>query len=267
MKKALWSSLALAASSLALPAGAGEIGADLGFWRGSLSGDVKAQSNSIPATRLSYGGLGMDTDKTIVPVELFYRWGETGNHRVSMRYFEQTFKGQTVLTQTVTFKTFTFAASSTLNSEMTLKDFDLDYQGDLWQEPHEKDAKGRPSAFWWTGGLKLVDMSASLSASGVGTVHEGETAPIPVLGFGGRWNLPHGFSLDGGVSGLVLDVSGVKASFYELVAETRWAFSENSDLSLGWRRWRLGADIDSGSTKVDFTAQIQGLYLGLEHRF
>ena len=252
--------------ALALPAAGGEVGARIESWHTALSGDVKAESHSIPATRLSYSGLGMDTDEDIPSGELFARFGKDDRHRLSLRFFQQAYSGQTTLTQTVTFKTFTFAASTVLSSRMQFQDLDARYEGDFWQGKAESGSAAPRSAVWGIAGLKTLSLDAELSAPGVGTASESVTAPLPVLGLGGRWTPTPHLSLEAQAAGLAIDVSDIRASFYELQARAGWHFTKNVALQAGWRSWHLKGTIDS-STVIDFNATIQGPFLALEGRF
>ena len=262
MRTASWIALAaLAALPGALSA---EFGARVDYWRSDLSGNAKAESASIPATRLSFSGLGMDTSENIPGFEIFGRFGATRRHRLSLRYWEQDYQGQTTLTQTVTFKTFTFPVSTVLKSEMDLRDVELRYAYDFWQGeealPRDRDAA------WGIFGVKMLDLDTELSSPAVGTAHESATAPLPLLGLGGRMGVCSRFSLEAQIAGLALDVSSVRASFYEASALARWDFTEHWGLEGGWRRWHLGAHLDH-ATKVDVDATIQGPWLGFEGRF
>ena len=262
MRTAAW--ISLAALAVLTQASAAEFGARADYWQSDLSGNAKAESASIPATRLSFSGLGMDTSENIPSFELFGRFGTTYRHRLSVRYWQQDYTGQTTLTQSVTFKTFTFPVSTTLKSEMDLRDVELRYAYDFWQG--EEKVFHHPNAAWGIFGMKVLDLDTKLSSPAVGSAHESATAPLPVLGLGGRLGVCKYFSLEAQVDGLALDVSGVRASFYEASLLGRVDCTENLGLELGWRRWHMGAHIDS-TTKVDVDATIQGLWLGLEARF
>ncbi len=264
MRASTWTVLSLTILAAFPRAGAAEFGAHVDYWRSDLSGTAKAESASIPATRLSFSQLGMDTSENIPSFELFARFGDTGRHRVSVRYWEQSYSGQTTLTQSVTFKTFTFPVSTQLNSEVSFRDVDLRYAYDFWQG-QEVQPRHR-NAVWGIFGLKALTLDSTLSAQSVGTASEGETAPLPVLGLGGRVGLCDSFSLEAQIAGLALDVSDVRASFYEFSLLGRWDCTQNVALELGWRRWHLGAHIDS-TTKVDVDATVEGPWLGLEGRF
>ena len=257
---------ALALLAFALPAAAGEVGARAEAWQTSISGDVKAESASIPATRLTYSALGMDTDEDIPAGEIFATFGDRNRHRVSLRLFDQTYTGQTTLTQTVTFKTFTFAAATVLSSRLKFQDLDARYAGDFWLGREDPGAPAPSSAFWGIAGLKIISLETELSAPGVGTANEDKTAPMPVLGLGGRWTATRNLSFEAQAAGLALDISDISASFYQFEAEAAWHFTQNVALRGGWRTWHLKGAIDS-STKIDFDATIQGPFLALEGSF
>ena len=264
MHRWVWAGLAVL--GISAPASAAEFGARADFWQGELSGDVKAESGTIPATKLSFSNLGMDTSESIPSGEVFVRLGKTQAHRLSLRYFEQSYRGETTLTQTVTFKTFTFAASTSLLSRLAMRDIDFRYAGDVWQGKREPDALRRPNAFWGILGIKTLDLRAELFSTAVGSAEESAVAPLPVVGLGGRWGLGKRFSLEAEAAGLAMDISDIRATFYEASASARWDFSPSVSLEGGWRTWYLGATIDS-TTKVDLSATIQGPFVGLEGRF
>ena len=245
-------------------AGAAEFGAHVDAWRSGLSGDVKAESASVPATTLTFSGLGMDTSENIPAFEVFGRFGETLRHSLSLRYWQQDYRGTTTLTQAVTFKTFTFPVSTELKSEIDFRDMDLRYGYEFWQGDERRIR--RRNAAWGIFGVKVLQLDASLSSPATGTACEGSTAPLPVLGLGTRWGCGDHFSLEAQAEGLAIDVSDIRASFYDLSALGRWDFTPNLALEAGWRRWHLGAHIDS-STKVDLDATIQGPWLGVTGRF
>lgn len=256
------------AAMLAAPfvSGAAEIGARATAWDAELSGNVKAQSNTVPATKMTFSALGMDTGTTIPGGEVFLRFGETKRHRVALGFFEESFAGQTVLTRDVTFKTITFTASTTVRSRLDISDVDLRYTYDLWQGEWV-DGPAAPGAAWFIGGIKTVALEAQLSASGVGEVKEDVTAPIPVLGVGGRWAATRYLGLEAQIAGLAVDVSDVEARFFEASVLARLDFTKHVSLSAGWRTWSLGVDSDSGSTKVDADIELAGPFAMLEARF
>ncbi len=270
MRKMLW--MLVVAASGALPAHTVEVelGGRAGFWFGDLSGDVKVQGAAIPGTRLTYAGLGMDTQETIPTGEVYFRVGELGKpprHCVSLRYWEQTFRGQTTLAQSVTFNDVTYSASTILSSRFTFKELDTRYAYDFWQgKPFERVADARPSAAWGIFGVKGIGIETELFSSALGATEENVRAPMPVLGLGGRLALGRRFGVEAQAAGMAADLSDTRVSFYEAEAMARWDFSRYLALEAGWRRWSLDFDL-SGSTDVDGEAMIEGFIVGLAGRF
>lgn len=270
MRRILW--MAVAAMAGALPARAVEVelGGRGSLWFGDLSGDVKVQSAAIPGSRLTYAGLGMDTQETIPTGEVYFRVGESGKpprHLVSLRYWEQTFRGQTTLGRSITFKDVTYSASTTVSSRLAFRELDLRYAYDVWQgKPFERTADARPSAAWVISGVKGIGIKTELFSAALGTTEEDAKAPVPVLGLGGRWALGRRLGVEAQAVGMAVSLSDTSVRFYEAEAMARWDFSRYLALEAGWRRWSLDFDV-SGSTEVDGKAVIGGFTVGLAGRF
>jgi hypothetical protein len=270
MRRILW--MVVAAMAGALPARAVEVelGGRGGLWFGDLSGHVKVQRAEIPGSRLTYSGLGMDTREMIPTGEVYFRVGESGKpprHLVALRYWEQAFRGQTTLGQSITFKGITYNASTTVHSRLAFKELDLRYAYDFWQgKPLERMTDARPSAAWGIFGVKGIGIETEIFSDALGATEENARAPVPVLGLGGRWALGRRLGVEAQALGLAVNVSDTSVSFYEAEAMARWDFSRYLALEAGWRRWSLDFDV-SGSTKVDGKAVIQGLTVGLVGRF
>ena len=270
MRKILWMGLAAMAGTLPARAVEVELGARGGLWFGDLSGDVKVQSASIPGSRLTYTGLGMDTRETIPTGEVYFRVGESGKpprHLASLRYWEQTYRGQTTLGQSITFKDVTYAASTTVSSRLTFKELDLRYAYDFWQgKPFARAVDGRPSAAWGIFGVKGIGIETELFSQALGATEKNARAPVPVLGAGGRWALGRRLGVEAQAVGMAVSLSDTTVRFYEAEAMARWDFSRYLALEAGWRRWSLDYDMD-GSTDVDGKAVIEGVTVGLAGRF
>lgn len=246
-----------------------ELGARPVYWFGELSGDVRAQHTALSATRLDFeSGLDMDTDRGILTGELFMKFGDPfPRHRLSARAWTQTFRGEKVLTQAVTFETFTFAAATTVSSRLGLEEVELRYAWDFWQASPDPKASNRPSALWAAAGVKVLRLDMELASPALGTVEEAVTVPFPVLGLGGRLSLGRHLSIQAEAVGLSVDVSGESVDFLEAEGVVRWDFNRYLALEAGWRRWDLGFDADSTSTDLDGSAVIEGVILALEARF
>jgi hypothetical protein len=110
-----------------------------------------------------------------------------------------------------------------------------------------------------TAGLYVADIGTRLAAESIGAVSgSGLTAPLPVIGLRGRYDLTSRWSLRGSAEIFAIDYSDYSGSLYDLYA--------GLDYRLG-RHWAIGAGynlskINAGVTADRFNGDLDWRYGG-----
>ena len=255
LKSLQWKVLGLVLALLlgaAGPASAFEIGARVQYWFSAFEADIKADDGGVLGTTINAKdtlGIG---NKAIPGFEAFIGGG---NHRLTFGYTPLSYSGSSVLGREITFAGTTFSVHAPVNTELSIRMLDLEYQYTLL------DMENLLAGFSLgaIGQIKFVDGEAKIASGGIqakGTAR----LPLPMVGLGAH-------------VGLLADILEARAKLtgisysghylYEAQADISFTPFPFLDLHAGYRQISLRIDRDDLFVDGRFT----GPYLGLTVSF
>lgn len=158
----------------ALPAGALEIGARAAYWFPSLNATLRGGSTGTEINIRDDLGIG---NKNTYWVEAF---GGIGNHHLSLSYMPLDYSSGTTLARPIIFNNATFAAGSSVTSDLNLKMIDVEYRYDLLN--FENLLAG--FSINLLAQLKYLDGEAKMNSASTGLQRVAFTVPVPMVGAG-----------------------------------------------------------------------------------
>jgi len=157
-----------------LPAGAFEIGARGSYWFPSLKATVKAGSAGTEFNVKDDLGIG---NSNTYSVEAF---AGLGNHHLALSYTPLDYSASTNITKTITFNNKTYAAGSSVDTNLRLKMFDAEYRYDLLN--FENILGG--FSINLLGKIKYLDGEVKMNSTAAGEQKQSFGVPVPMIGAG-----------------------------------------------------------------------------------
>jgi hypothetical protein len=215
MKRSQWTILCTLVMLLlwAAPVGAFEIGARGYYWFPGFKADMKGDSAGLSGTDINLkDNLDIGT-KAFPSVEVF---GGLGRSHLGLTYTPISYSGSTTLAAPINFNGGTFAAGTTVDSDLKLRMLDLEYRFTVlnmenFMAGFSLDAIGQ---------IKYIDGEAKIAAPATGM--EGKhtiNLPIPMVGVGAH-------------IGLLLNILEARAKVTGISYSGNYLYEALADLSL-----------------------------------
>lgn len=253
------------------------------WWFPSLHAKFLSSTASAPGTALNPNSdLGMSTTRNFVWPSLTIQPAE--RHRLILSYLPMHYGGDKTLTQNIAFAGQTFAAGSSLHSDMSFTDASATYAYDV--------LRGSAGTLFLDVQVHYLDISTRLQGTTGGSkvdIEKRLQAPIPTIGGGVRTAAVYGLSLDGDFNIFKLGIPGFKGELIDSQIGVKldplaWAksnpgvlcnpfspsmcFTPEADrvaLTGGFRYFRVLERDTRGLTQLDWLQK--GPYVGLSIRF
>ncbi|MBI4230684.1 MAG: hypothetical protein HY608_07595 [Planctomycetes bacterium] len=240
----------LATASLAFPSllSALEIGAEARLWEQSLTADIEVDKATIEGTEIDLEDTLDIDDKETVPE--YRAWIEIGNSRLTGSYSKFANDGTKTLTQSIVFDGTTYAASTTVTSDMDIELADLTFES-----PLPFLSLGTTASINWLAGVKYLGFEGSITASGVETANK-VGVPIPQIGAGVRADLLM-IDVFATAKGIGYDTGDVRGKIIDAEAGAGFELGVFR-VSAGYRIFDI--DVDSDDAALEF--QYGGPFVG-----
>lgn len=236
------------------PGSAFEIGARGLYWLPSFKADIKVDSAGLTGSTLNLKDTLGVKDASFPSVEIF---AGNGRHRLTAAYTPIAYSGATTLSQTIAFDGRTFALNNRVETELTLRMFDLEYRYTFLD--FENLAAG--FSFALIAQVKYIDGDAKINApaDGIGAAYAFR-APMPMLGLGAHVGL---------ISNLLearVKATGIAYSdshLYEASGDLSFTPFPFLDIHAGYKMIRLKID----RSELFLQSEFSGPYIGLTVSF
>lgn len=220
----------------------------------SLNGDV------AEGTPVDWEQTFGDNDVTRVRLDGYWRFGDSGRHKVRAVVFSASRKDSGSIDEDIEWGDVTYPANVELKGETGFDVIELAYEY----------AFLRRDKYELTGTIGLHYTNLSLTLTGEGTIN-GETpvsgtirekgsvgAPLPVIGLRGLWSLSHDFWLDVSAQIFALSIDEYDGNLQDYRLALVWQPKKWAGLGLGYNRFKVDVDV----SKSNFDGSLNWSYDG-----
>jgi hypothetical protein len=195
------------------------------------------------------GDLGLNRSDTVFRIDGFYRFNE--KHRIDISAFDLSRSKTRVIDEEIEWGDTIYPVNVSINSEFDLAIYKLAYTWSFMRRD-----KGYLGV---TAGLYIASFGAKLSAVDIGSVKsDGLTAPLPVVGLRGQYEISEKFSFRASGEIFALEYDDYDGTLVDLYAGIDYQLSEHTALGLGLN----SVTLDVGVTKNNFRGNLDWRYDG-----
>ena len=234
-----------------MPAAAFEIGARALYWFPAFKADMKVSGAGLAGDNLNLRddlGVGNSSSPS------FEAFGGMGRHSLSLAYTPMDYSGSALLGRQITFNGQTFAAGSSVDTDLKLRMVDLEYRYTLL------DAENILAGFSLgaIGKIKYLDGEAKLSSAGK-VASDTIRLPVPMVGLGARIGILFR------IIEARMKVTGIAYPdnyLYEGTADLAFTPFPFLDITAGYRATRMRIDRNDTFLNSEFAGPYVGLTVG-----
>lgn len=180
--------------------------------------------------------LGLDDSDNVFRFDAYYKFNS--RHRLDASVFDLSRNGSGILTSEIEFGDKVFEVNSLVETDFDLSVFKVAYSYSL--------IDGEAGYLGLSGGLYVAD--AEIALTGVATGFETEsasvTAPLPVVGFRGEYQLNDRWTLRGSTEFFFLEFEDFSGSLFDLYGAIDYQLFENVAVGVGANLVELDVDTD-----------------------
>jgi hypothetical protein len=195
------------------------------------------------------GDLGFEKSDSVFRIDGYYRFSE--KHRIDFSGFDLSRTGSKQIDEEFVWDGELYPIDIQVNAALDLKIYKLAY---TWSFAQRED--------WYVGaslGLYVADIGTSISAESGGQFSSrGVTAPLPVLGLRGQYELAENWSIRGSAEFFAFDYGDYSGTLHDLYAGLDYKFSRRAAIGVGINSVRM----DIGVGKPNFNGNLDWQYDG-----
>jgi hypothetical protein len=251
--------LSFVVAVLAFPRPAGGVGDSAGVapapWIQGFKGEAAIDSGSLAGTLVDFkDDLGLDNRDTTPTAKVWFRWFKK-NH-LDVDYFDSTRSGSGTLTKNVNFNGTTYSSGETVQSDLGLKLYGVQYRYHFIDLPIVEVGLGL--------GLNAAQINMELNGSSSGRTTLDETVGYPTISGAVVVKPIPGLHLRAEANGLTVNVSGNHVNILDARVQVEASIAHVLKVFGGYRSWRFDVDAsDFGHVESTF----RGPYVGLGVKF
>jgi hypothetical protein len=202
--------------------------------------------------------LGLKKSDTVFRVDAYWRFAE--KHRIDVSAFDLSRSASKQIERDIIWEDTTYPLSSTVKTELDLAIYKVGY---TWMF-----LKRDRSFLGATAGLYIADMSATLSASGGGSVESNDlTAPLPVIGLRGEYHFADRWALRGSGEIFAVNYDDYDGSLYDFFLGLDFSVTEKIALGIGINAVKLDIGVSKNRFQGDVDWQYDGALAYLKFDF
>ncbi|MFT7287017.1 MAG: hypothetical protein ACI87W_001126 [Halieaceae bacterium] len=204
------------------------------------------------------GDLGIDGSDTVLRLDGYWRFAE--KHRIDFSVFDLSRTASTQIDKEFTWKDTTYSIDTQLDTSLDLSIYKASYS---WL--FMKRDWGFVAA---TAGLYVADMGVSISVPETNSSEGGGvTAPLPVVGLRGEYNLNDRWSLRGSAEIFAVEYGDYSGSLSDIFAGIDFSATEHVALGLGFNAVQLDVGVEKSNFNGDFDWSYSGAMAYLKFDF
>ena len=169
--------------------------------------------------------LGLESSMSVARIAGYY-W-LTPRHRLDAGYFDMSRSATNPIQETIEFGDRTFEVDTLIETENDLKILKVDYTFAALAREH--------GFLGITGGLYVAEMTMTLSAPRLGSSEsEDLTAPLPVVGLRGDYEVTDRFTLRGAAQWFGLETNDVEGTLRDIYVGADYGLGEHMAIGLAY---------------------------------
>jgi len=193
--------------------------------------------------------LGLDRSDAVFRLDGFYRFND--KHRIDFSAFDLSRSSTKALEFDIDWGGVNYPIDTTVNGEMDLKVYKLAYTWSFLNR--EKGYMGI------TGGLYVADMNLFMAVeNGTGVSGGGITAPLPVIGLRGEYQLSEKWFLRGSSEFFALQYDSFDGSLTDFYVGVDYQMFKNAAIGIGLNSVGMDVGVESSSLTGDLDWQYSG---------
>jgi hypothetical protein len=231
----------------------------------SLGTFLLTQKTNIAIDGAAGNGTEIDTEedlgfKDADRFRLDATWRFAPKHKIRAMYFSVNESATHVLDRDITVDDTVYPVNVTVNSERSTDVYELAYEYAFLRRANYE--------ITGSAGLHMMDFGFSITGTGtvggqggqVRTEAASVTAPLPVFGLRGLWQISPKWFLDAQAQYFALEIDNIDGKVTDLRAGVTWMFAKHWGLGAGYNRFVT----DVGVTKNAFDGNLKWTYSGAQ---
>jgi hypothetical protein len=193
--------------------------------------------------------LGLEQSSSVFRLDGYFRFNE--KHRIDFSWFDLSREATKQIEKDITWEGTLFPINATIKGDFDLAIYKLAYTWSFMRR--EKGYLGL------TAGLYIADIAARLSSVNIADREGGDvTAPLPVIGLRGEYNLSEKWSLRASGEYFALEYGDFDGALFDFYAGVDYRLFDHMALGLGYNNVRMDIDV----TAADFDGSLDWNYDG-----
>ncbi len=193
--------------------------------------------------------LDLKRSDSVFRLDGYFRFNE--KHRIDFSWFDLSRKATKQIEKDITWEGTLFPINATVNGDFDVAIYKLAY---TWSFMHREQGY-----LGLTAGLYIADVAARLSSVNIADREGGDvTAPLPVIGLRGEYNLSEKWSLRASGEYFALEYGDFDGSLFDFYAGVDYRLFDLMALGLGYNNVRMDVDV----TAADFDGSLDWNYDG-----
>ena len=202
--------------------------------------------------------LGFDKSDSVFRVDAYYRFND--KHRIDVSVFDLSRSASKQIEKEIDWNDTVYPVETTIESALDLSIYKLAYTWSLLRA--ERGYLGV------TAGLYVADIGTLLSAEASALSSSGRvTAPLPVIGLRGQYDLGDKWTLRGSAEVFALEYGDYSGSLYDVYAGIDYQLTRHVALGVGVNSVRINVGITKPSLDGDLIWRYDGGLLFLKFDF
>jgi opacity protein-like surface antigen len=227
-----------------------------------LNGDTKTQlDGQIPNSGTPVdleNDLGFDKSDSVFRVDGYFRFNE--KHRLDFSNFDLSRSASKQIQEDIEWNGEFFPVDTAVDAKLNWNIYKLAYTWSFLRRD-----KGYLGA---TAGLYVADVGTSLAAESIGRSSSGGvTAPLPVFGLRGQYDLAEKWSLRGSAEIFAIEYGDYSGYLYDVYAGLDYQLTQHVAVGLGLNSVKLNLGVDKGNFDGDLDWRYDGGLLFLKFDF
>lgn len=193
--------------------------------------------------------LGFDKSASVFRVDGYYKFNE--NHRLDFSVFDLSRSASKQIQKDIEWDGELYPIDTSINASADLNIYKLAYTWSFLQ---------RESGYLGvTAGLYVADVDTAIAAESIAQSSSSSvTAPLPVFGLRGRYDISEHWSFRGSAEVFAIEYGDYTGSLYDIYAGVDYQLFEHVALGVGFNSVQL----DVGVTKQNFSGDVDWQYDG-----
>lgn len=249
-----------ASVSLAADPGSERSSVSLGVFITDRNTEARLDSESLGRGTVIDGenDLGLDSSDTVVRLDAYYRFNP--RHRIDFSVFDLSRDATATIDRSIQFGDEIFDVNSTLSTDNDITIYKMAYTYSFMQ--WDKGYLGAIGGFYvLSSDISLVDIDTGQFES------DGLTAPLPVIGLRGEYQLAARLSLRSSGELFAIEFDNVDGSLFDFYVGLDYEVSDKFSVGLGYNNVSLDVDVDGSDFKGALDWSYEGALLSVAYSF